>query len=120
MKVYIAGPITGIPDNNRAGFAAGEKWAAEQGWEPVNPLAIAHAHPGRRCPVGEAITDGGETHPYGCWVRADLAALLDCDAILMLRGWTRSRGAKHEHATAAICFMPIHYMPDAELVAVAS
>jgi len=33
-------------------------------------------------------------------MRADLAVLKECDAILMLRGWKESRGATREYAQA--------------------
>jgi uncharacterized protein DUF4406 len=114
VKVYIAGPITGLPDHNRAAFAAAEAWLSAAGCTPVNPHTVAHAHPGRTCPPGERHTEGDETHPYGCWIRADVKALLDCDAVALLPGWSQSRGARHELATAVICSMPVHYLLGAE------
>ena len=36
-------------------------------------------------------------------MRADLRALLGCDAVYMLPGWRGSRGATVEHAVAGAC-----------------
>jgi len=41
-----------------------------------------------------------------CHMRADLRALLDCDAIYMLPGWRESRGATVECAVAFACGIP--------------
>jgi hypothetical protein len=36
--LYIAGPITGIPDKNREAFYAAAEEAWDKGWDPINPL----------------------------------------------------------------------------------
>lgn len=43
--------------------------------------------------------------PYGRHMRKDLRMLLDCDAIYMLCGWERSKGATIEKAVAYSCGM---------------
>jgi len=42
-------------------------------------------------------------------MRADIRALLECDAIYMLRGWEQSAGARCEHLVAAMCGIEIMY-----------
>lgn len=88
MKVYIAGPITGQPNWNRTSFTAAEERLIEAGHDPVNPHKL---HNGR--------TDLS----HGEYMRTDLRALLDCDAIHMLPGWGRSKGARVEREVAWIC-----------------
>lgn len=88
LKVYISGPISGYDyDERRRTFA---RWAAalwETGFEPVNPMEN-----------GVPEDAPGEAH-----MRADLKMLLECDSIMMLRGWERSLGARVEHEVALSC-----------------
>jgi hypothetical protein len=110
VNVYLAGPMTGWPDFNAVGFAAAELYAEARGWTPVSPHTTNPAHDGP-CPPGERHTAGAGSHPYPCWVRASLRAMLTADAVLMLPGWQQSKGARREHAIAEWCEMPIHEMP---------
>ena len=97
MKVYISGPITGKPDGNIPAFQAAAEKLRAAGHEPVNPHDIDPSHDGE-CRPGYA--PGSEGHTSSCHMRADLRALLDCDAITMIDGWTTSRGAWAEHGAA--------------------
>ena len=89
-RCYIAGPIAGVPDFWER-FADAVPVVEELGYEPVNP-----------CDITPAVHD----------MRADLRALLDCDAIYMLPGWRESRGATAEHAVAVACGMRIYTEAD--------
>ena len=80
-KVYISGPMTGIPEENRPEFERMEKLLDGMG---VNPHKLDHNH--------------GKTREE--YMRVDLKALLCCDAILLLDGWERSHGALVELDTA--------------------
>lgn len=94
MKIYISGRIK---DNEHyvKQFAAAE--ARLKARDPlgtvVNPVTIAHV----------------ENATYADFMRADLAALLECDAIYMLNGWEWSVGARLEHHVAALCGIQIRY-----------
>lgn len=81
MKVYISGPITGLPlETVYNNFTNAEVQLLEQGYEVVNPL-----------------NNGLPTNAtWNEHMRADLKLLLDCDAIYMLDGWTNSKGAEIE------------------------
>lgn len=109
MIVYLAGPMTGLPDYNRAGFEEAERYATARGWTFASPRTTDPSHPGG-CPQGELQSTAAGTHPYGCWVRASLRMLLACDEVLMLPGWEASRGACLEKAVAQACGMPIHHL----------
>jgi hypothetical protein len=77
--IYISGPISGMPDYNRAAFAAIEGWLKHQlGYECFNPLSQLGA---------------GEKNTWVGYMRADITALMQCDRIIMLKGWEKSRGA---------------------------
>jgi len=88
VRVYISGPMTGIPEYNRAAFLAAEARLRALGLEPVNPWDF-----------GEV--PGWDHYDY---MRRDIPALATCGAIYMLRGWLRSRGARKEWAVARFVF----------------
>ena len=78
MRIYIAGPVDGVPDCLDR-FGAAELVLIGEGHQPVNPLPGA--------PAGASW----EAH-----MKRDIRLLLECDAILLLDGWERSRGARLE------------------------
>lgn len=78
-NVYISGPMTGIPDLNRDAFAWAEAQVTAAGLAPVNPHTLCDpSWDWNRC------------------MRADVAALCACDALLLLPGWEKSSGAQLE------------------------
>lgn len=93
MRVYISGRIKDYPEYE-AHFARAEHLLRSRDrYETVNPCTIAHV----------------ENATYEDFMRADLAALLECDGIFMLHGWERSVGARCEHMVAAMCGLEIMY-----------
>ena len=83
MRIYIAGPMTGLPDLNRKAFADACYDLGAKGIEAVNPHIL---HP----PVVE----------WPQAMRTDLVCMLNCDAVALLDGWRQSRGALLEHYVA--------------------
>lgn len=107
MKIYVAGPITGYPDNNRTAFLNATVRLDGLGHRAINPHElIPDAHDGP-CPTGphQDVDD----HALPCYLRADLKALLDCDAIYLLRGWEASTGANAEFQTARSAGLQVFY-----------
>lgn len=90
MRIYISGPMTDYPELNFPAFHAAAAQLRAAGYEVVNPAELN--------PAGTS---------YGDCMRTDLTALLTCDVIAMLPGWSGSRGATHERATAEIVGMAI-------------
>lgn len=87
LRVYIAGPMTGIPNHN---FPTFRKAACDlncRGYHAVSPLEINNEQ------------DGAPGEWAECMKR-DIAALMTCDAVALLDGWQRSRGALLEHFIA--------------------
>ncbi len=80
MKVYISGPMTGLPAHNFPAFHAAATKLRAAGFEVVNPADIN--------------PDGAKT--WEECMRADIKALCDCTAIATLPGWRESRGASLE------------------------
>lgn len=82
-KVYISGPITGIPyDKCRKAFSEVQQRLEAMGYETVNPLENG-------LPAEAAY----EEH-----MKADIAMLLRCDCIYAMKGWTGSNGCMTELA----------------------
>lgn len=93
--VYISGPMTGYVDFNRQAFRVAERRLRNMGFENiVNPVTLDEHHP---LPGG--LVDGTpESHAW--YMRRDIAALVNCDAIYLLPGWRWSKGANLEHKVA--------------------
>ena len=83
-RVYIAGPMTGLPDLNFPAFHAEAVRLRALGHLVVNP---AEVNPDK----GMSWTD--------C-MRSDIAELVKCDAIRLLPGWEFSKGATLEEHIA--------------------
>jgi len=99
-RIYIAGPMTGLPDLNRAEF----RKAVDSIWEKSKGTAIGfNPH--------QAADMLGWTEKTPLWEIASvlLGDLVDCDAIYMLRGWERSKGARAEYAVAVWIGLEIIY-----------
>lgn len=90
MKVYIAGPMSGLPDLNYPAFMAAEEYLRQSGYEVVNP-ARNHA-PG---------------FDWKDYMRISIRQVMECDVIALLPGWSSSKGAVLEHRIAVALEMPV-------------
>jgi len=84
MKMYISGPMTGIPNLNFPLFHSEAEKLRAAGFQVINPAEL-------------------NPDPSKSWtdcMRVDIKALMECDGIHMLPGWTASRGAVLEHHIA--------------------
>lgn len=106
MKIYVAGPITGHADLNEPAFRDAQRLLESGGHEVVIPLDVKPLEHDGDCPESYGAPQSG--HTSACYIRADLKALLDCDAIYCLKGWTTSVGAKLETNVAYRCGMTVY------------
>lgn len=83
-KTYISGPVSGVDyEEVRTAFRAAELRLEVKGHDVVNPMRLCSSSwPWERC------------------MRVCISAMMECDAIYMLKGWKRSRGARLEHFVA--------------------
>ena len=88
MRVYIAGPMRGLPEYNYPTFDAAEKRLEEQGHSVINPANIGRAHFGNRKDLSEDEID--------FLMAEELSLLVECEAIYLLKGWHKSKGARKE------------------------
>jgi hypothetical protein len=91
MKVYISGPMTGLPGNNFPAFMAAEYDLTTRGFEVLNPAR-------NQLPPDSTWAD---------YMRKDIAMLLQADSVCLLPGWIKSRGARLEAQIAQALGMPI-------------
>ena len=94
MKVYIAGPMSGLPEYNYLAFYAGEEVLRRQGLNPQNPA---------RNP---------EQKTWQAYMRQAITLMLQCEAVYFLPGWGTSSGALIEHDLAHTCGLGIVYPED--------
>jgi hypothetical protein len=106
MKVYVGGPMRGIPEFNFPAFnAAAEKLKAE-GHIVFNPAAKDNERHGKDISKGNLAgceEVAAKEHGFNLRVALgdDLAWICaEADAIALLPGWENSKGARAEHATA--------------------
>lgn len=91
--LYIAGPMTGLPEFNYPAFYRAEKYLTTCGLTVENPAWNV-------LPEGE--------HWIG-YMRLGVSQLVRCRAIYMLNGWYNSKGAIMEFNLAKDLRMPIFF-----------
>ena len=96
MKIYVSGPMRGYEEYNFPAFYAAEEVLRTQGHEVVNPARVEEEQYGfdRHVSLEKQDFDMQTT------ILCDVEAVLDCDAIYLLKGWWHSKGAFAEYAIA--------------------
>lgn len=80
LTIYIAGPITSMVDGNKPAFYEAQRLLQNMGHRTINPYNVA-----------------GDQTNWNLALRADLAMMFaTCDALVLLPGWERSKGAMLE------------------------
>jgi len=105
-KCYISGAIDSRDAREAAGLSAEDfkeyqKRAFESaaavlralGWKPINPFE-------------NGVSQNAHWRAH---MKVDLAMLLQCDAIYLLKGWELSKGCKLEFDVATTCGMKVYY-----------
>lgn len=91
-RVYLSGPMSNYPDYNYPAFhAAAAKWRAK-GFEVENPAEHFN---------------GDQGLPKSQYMRSDIMALLNVEAVIVLPGWEQSEGASLEVAIANALALPV-------------
>jgi len=110
VKIYIAGPMSGVEDFNFPLFFETEKALKELGYEVINP---AH-NDGEN--LEEALASAGTpdkpNNSWGYYMRRDLPNVLSVDALCVLPNWRKSKGASLEVHVAEALGLPIYVLQD--------
>ena len=86
MRLYIAGPMTGLPEFNYPAFHVAAEQLGVAGYDVLNPADIDKAH-----------NSDGAKQAWDWYMRHALRMVLDADGIALLYGWQNSRGAALEY-----------------------
>lgn len=87
-KVYISGAIAHYDlQERKEAFGQAERFLSLKGFDPVNPFK-------------NGLPEEAHRREH---MRADIALLLGCDYIYMLKDWELSKGAKLELDVASSC-----------------
>ena len=116
-RLYLSGPMTGLPDLNRPAFHAAAQALRARGYTVISPPEVD------RTPIEQALsTQRGlldylpelprDRREWCLWLRADIAQLVTCHALAYLPGWERSDGAHAEITVAKLLHMPITPVAD--------
>lgn len=80
-KCYIAGKISDLPEAEyTAKFAEAKQNVVAMGYIPVSPIELAHNH-------GKSWEE---------FMKEDIAAMLQCDAVFAISNYRQSKGANIE------------------------
>ena len=115
MRVYCSGPMTSIPGHNIPAFNAAAKLLRKQGHFVINPAELSAKFGTLKdietsfkivygIPIRTSALKDTSVNEMAKIARSimdsDLAAVRSCNAIYLLHGWEKSRGAKKELAEA--------------------
>lgn len=113
MKIYLAGPMRGVPLFNFPAFDAAAAALRKLGHTVFNPAERDNEHHGTDISKGNATgCEIQATKDHGFNLRealhSDLAFIcLEAEAIALLPGWENSKGVAAERATALALGLPV-------------
>jgi hypothetical protein len=119
LKVYLAGPMRGIPEFNFPAFYVAEEYLMEQGHEVFNPARRDNDRHGDDISKGNATGDEAVVATqHGFSLREALRddtnwITMEADGIALLPGWEKSTGATAERALAIALHLEVMYLPGA-------
>lgn len=105
-QVYIAGPMSGIPEWNYPSFHRAAKALRAEGWtvhSPAEKDMATFSDPEAQKDGDTALAVAKGTFNYKEAYMWDIDKVVNGDAIYMLRNWENSPGARGEHAAAVFC-----------------
>lgn len=90
VRLYVAGPMTGLPGHNVAAFNRAELVLKAIGYRVLNPARHE-----------------GLCSSWQGYMRLGLTDVCNADGVALLPGWENSKGAQLEKATAEALDIPV-------------
>lgn len=119
LTFYIAGPMRGLPYFNFPAFDEAALQLRNQGFEVISPAEMDR-HIGFDPETLGPDYDWNDLNKCNFSlmdaIDRDVAALKKCDAIFMLRGWEKSKGAKAEKALAEWIGLVVSYQEEIDVL----
>jgi Domain of unknown function (DUF4406) len=117
VKIYLAGPMRNKEDFNAPAFESWAKTLRSQGHEVYSPSEMSLKLFGdavRKNAGGDESAMGGDQMTIGRTVfHLDLTYIcLHADAVALMPGWQKSKGASAEHAAAVALGLEIIFLED--------
>jgi hypothetical protein len=114
MKIYIAGPMSGIPQFNYPAFISAAGALRAEGYdvycpaEMDNSTTVAAAWASPDGSLREEDWDSADG-TWGDFLSRDVKLIADdCEAVALLHGWSESRGARLEAFVALQLGYPLY------------
>lgn len=113
-KLYIAGPMSGIPQFNYPAFLRAAGLLREMGYEVYCPAEMDSPEAQAAAlasPTGsfDELESNGCDETWGDFLKNDVKLIADeVDAVTLLPGWETSRGARMEAFVALTCMKPVY------------
>lgn len=82
MRAYLSGPMSGVPEMNYPAFNAEASRLRALGFHVENPA------------------ENAEQSSWEAYMKAAIVQMLSCEVVVMLPGWSESRGALIERELA--------------------
>lgn len=100
MKVYISGPMTGIPQSNFPAFDEAAETLRGLGYEVVSPAELDDAVDREL-----ALLDKQAVKTWGDFLARDVKIIADTEVhgVVLLPGWLTSKGARLEAMVGLLC-----------------
>lgn len=118
MKVYLSGPMSGIPQFNIPEFERVTGRLRAMGWEVLSPHELDGVVLNDASKSADGDIDAFEKKTGVTWgdlLARDVKLIADegVEGVVNLAGWEKSRGARLENYVALLCKLPIYAWRDA-------
>lgn len=113
-KIYLCGPMTGYPLNNFPAFDKAKADLEEFGWEVVSPADLDREL-GYDPTKGDVIEEKDLPAFIKNIIVQDIKALVECDGVVMIKGWEQSKGANAELKVAQWNNMQVFELKDGKI-----
>lgn len=92
MKIYVAGPVSGVPNHNKKAFADACNRLSLSGVQTINPIEL--------CAPIASNWRGTDQELWNACMKRNIEELVKADAVALLPGWQDSAGATFEREIA--------------------